>query len=144
MFKTIKDKIVAKLIAIDEIAEVNDYAKVGFQSNPAVNVIAMGNTGEFWSVADNQRSYNYSAWVFVPLKGNPKQAEYDNSKQQAEEVLWDVVDAILTAFDEDITLDRTVNFMRAASSSPEVAEIEDSFVLISEVKIQAIKNISVR
>lgn len=144
MINTIKQKIITKLQGITSIAEVNTYEKVGFDKNPAVNVTMTGNSAEFWSVASNQRAYNFKIKVIIPLDGNPITSQYDNSKQETENTMGDVVDAILTAFDTDITLGGTVDFLRASPSEWNYSETAEGWVRMADINLQAIKHIIVR
>lgn len=144
MINDIKAKIKDKLEAIDLIAEVNGYEKVGFDSNPAVNITVGGNDSDFWSVATNERAYRFTVRVFIPLKGNPATEDADNSKEQTEETMADVVDAIIDAFDKDMTLDDAVDYLKAAPSEWGYVESGEGWLRTADIKLQANKFINVR
>ena len=144
MINTIKTAIKNKLDGITSIQEINTYERVGFEGNPAVNITVVGNEGEFNSTAMNKRELNFLIRVFIPLKGNPALEEGDNSKAEAEATMADVVDDILTAFDEDITLGRTVDWLRAAPSNWGYVPAGEGFLRTADINIKAIKKIIVR
>jgi hypothetical protein len=136
MISSIKTKIKSKLKGLSGVAEVNGYEKIGFNSVPAVNVTMAGNDSEFWSVASNQRGYNFKLRVFINFGSI--------DKEDAEDTLGEVVDSILDAFDTDITLGGTALFLRAAPSAWGYIEGEEGFFRTADINLQAIKNINIR
>lgn len=139
---TIKEQIIAKLESIDAIAEVNGAEITGFDKNPAVNVMFGGNDSEFWSVATNERAYRFTLRVYIPLKGNPSQS--DDGKVETDNTMLDVIDSIINAFDEDITLGGEVDYLLAAISDPGYVQGPEGWLRTGDVKLQAVKYINVR
>lgn len=144
MINTIRQQLYDKIVALDKIQEVNDYSKTGFEGFPAVNITYVGNDSSFWSVASNQRGYNFVIRVYFPLNSQAELGAYNNSKQLAEKTIADAIDDILDALDTDISLGATVEFMRAAPSSMGVVEIGEGEALAGDINIQAVCLINTR
>lgn len=138
MINDFKQAIKTKLLTLD-IGEVNLYEKVGFSSVPAVNVTMSGSDSEFWSVANNQRGYNFILRVFIPFNSN---TEVD--KEVSESTIGDVVDSILDAFDSDITLGDLALFLRAAPSSWGYVDIEEGLFRSADIRLQVVKQFNTR
>lgn len=144
MINTIRAKIKSIIQGLDKIQEVNDYEKVGFDGYPAVNIIFTGNDSNFWSVATNQRGYNFTIRVFMQLNGNPQLGQYNDSKQLAEKVMSDCVDQILDAFDRSSQLDKLVDILRAAPSQWNYNQTSEGWTLMADINLQAVKFVSNR
>lgn len=93
---------------VDTVKEVVDYEKTGFVGFPAVTITCSGNENLFYSSAENERTFIFLMRVYVPIENKPLlETLSDTQKEIAEEIMENVVDQLLNAFDTttNFTLD---------------------------------------
>lgn len=96
-FQTIKLAIKEKLETINSIQEVADYPNEEFNGFPAVMIASTRNEGEFETTTENKRTYVFSLYVL-------QKSDAGIGEQKARNIIDEVVDDIIEAFDEDQVL----------------------------------------
>lgn len=85
---------------VDTAQEVVGFEKTGFRGFPAITVICTGSENSFYSSAENERIFNFTLRVFVPIENKPKlESTTDAAKENAEKIMERTVDQLLAAFD---------------------------------------------
>lgn len=135
----IKDKLAEIIGELDSVAEVNVFERACFDKTPTVNITASENVDDKWSTAQNQRAYQFTIRVFMPVKGIPATVEFDTSNARAEDILGDVVDDILDILDGDVTLENTVDNSKVIPSSWGYVPQGEGLTRTADIKFIAIK-----
>lgn len=95
-FTTLRPVIKTKLDGIDELAYVNDFHTMETDGYPMATFEPSGHENSMISDSDNFRAHTFDIIV---------QQEMENiGRDEAVRILAAAVDAIITAFDEDLTL----------------------------------------
>lgn len=111
----IKDQIISKLEAIDNIQKVYPDEKTSPDGWPAVFVTTADMEGEFSSNVENSRVYAYNLTILFPVGQNFVPESEKERLDYAETVVAGVIDEIINSVDTDYELDGTpVLFVNAA------------------------------
>ena len=123
---------------VNTVQDVSDYDKVVFKGFPAVTVTTADNENEFWSVAQNQRAFNFDIDIFVQISKGTQQVD-DNARQSAERIMGNAVSDIIDAFDGYITFGGEADFLRAAPSAWDYMESSEGFMRHAKIKLQVVQ-----
>lgn len=121
---TISSLILAKLQTISQLNAVYEYqpAKTTNGKYPYASVTPMTFTGDFADTIRNKRTYDFAVRVFQERN----KSTFGNEK--AERVMRELVDLILTAFDNDTRLGGAVKWVKPARGdlSYQATEVGDT------------------
>ena len=92
-YTTIRNKIKAKLEAIDKIQEVNDYPKQKFAGFPSANILPTRQESGYMTTIHNGRSYTFAVNLYYDVE--------HSGIEEALNALFDLVDDVLDNFDKD-------------------------------------------
>lgn len=92
-YTELKDAIKEKLDEIDKIQEVSDTPKLKFAGYPAVTITPSEDESDYETDSENMRIYVFNVGVFYEVQGTDINTAVDS--------LYDLVDDILDAFDQD-------------------------------------------
>ena len=123
---------------VTTVQDVSDYDKVVFSGFPAVTVTTTDNENEFWSVAQNQRAFNFDIDIYVQISKSTQSVD-DNARQSAERIMGNVVSDILDAFDSYTTFGGAADFLRAAPSDWDYVESAEGFYRHAKIKLQVVQ-----
>jgi len=136
---SLKSTIMARISSqVDTCQDVSDYDKVVFSGFPAVTVTCTDNENEFWSVAENQRAFNFDIDIFQQISKSTQTVD-DNARQSAERIMGNVVSDILDAFDGYVTFGGVADFLRAAPSTWDYLESAEGFYRHAKIKLQIVQ-----
>ena len=133
--QTIMDRIKNE---VNTVHDVVDYDKINFDGFPAVTVTTAENENEFWSVAENQRAFNFDIDIYVQISKSTQLAD-DNARQSAERIMGNAVSNVLDAFDDFVEFGGVANYLRAAPSNWDYAESAAGFMRHAEIKLQVVQ-----
>lgn len=97
MWLNLRDKIKAMLEANDLIQRVFEYETAEFNDDPVATIVASSNESDYRTTVANRRVYAFTVRLWVKRGGV-------RSEQQAENVLYELVDSVLDDFDRYYTL----------------------------------------
>lgn len=121
---TVSSLILAKLQTVSGLNAVYEYqpAKSDNGKYPYASVTPVTFAGEFADTIRNKRTYEFAVRVFQERN----KATFGNEK--AERIMRELIDAILTAFDNDTTLNGAVKWITPVRGdlSYEVSEVGDT------------------
>lgn len=118
--------------------DVSDYDKIVFKGFPAVTVTTTDNENEFWSVAQNQRAFNFDIDIYQQISKSTQSVD-DNARQSAERIMGNVVSDIIDAFDTYTEFGGNADFLRAAPSSWDYVESAEGFYRHAKIKLQVVQ-----
>jgi len=132
-FGSIKAKIVTKLEGITDLDQSNvfNYEPSDtsvIDKDPFAIVTASDNEADFGNIAENRRIYGFVIRVYIERNSR--------GASDAESTLTDLVDAIINAFDQDITLGGEVLMIEAAPSLWQYS-LSDKEYRVAEIRISA-------
>lgn len=117
-FASLKTKIVEKLQTITVNGEIvfDTDAVYGREPkiddvivDPIVTVVASNNESDYASTTENRRTYGFMVRVYLERA--------NRGEQKAEDDLAEIIDALIDAFDQDITLGGEALMVEATPSS---------------------------
>jgi len=123
---------------VSTVQDVSDYEKIVFKGFPAVTVTTTDNENEFWSVAQNQRAFNFDIDVYIQISKSTQSVD-DNARQSAERIMGNVVSDIIDAFDTFIEFGGNADFLRAAPSNWDYVESAEGFYRHAKIKLQVVQ-----
>jgi len=123
---------------VSTVQDVSDYEKIVFKGFPAVTVTTTDNENEFWSVAQNQRAFNFDIDVYIQISKSTQSVD-DNARQSAERIMGNVVSDIIDAFDTFIEFGGNADFLRAATSNWDYVESAEGFYRHAKIKLQVVQ-----
>lgn len=132
-FKTLQDKIVAKLEAIPSIADVQPTPDPKFTGFPAANVYPSDQDSDYEDTASNERVYVFIIALY-----------YEHQKTntgKALTALYDLTDEVLDAFDTDpllagLSLPTGKQLITVQPTTSEWGETEDRQLLTTQITVQ--------
>lgn len=102
-FATLKAKIKTIIVAETNFVEASVFTYepelTNIAHDPFAVVIASGNDSDFANTSENRRTYAFTIRIFV---------DRSRGNQEAEDVLEEIVDNLIDAFDKDFTLTGSV------------------------------------
>lgn len=104
----IKKQLATTINALGQAQSVYKYNELNPTGWPCVWIVTDDLQGSFWSTAENKRVYSYKITCLFPLGEDFVKDGSIQREEYAENVLADVVDAILTAV-EDTSFITTLN-----------------------------------
>lgn len=111
-FVTLSSQIVAKVVANSNFdsGAVFDYEPEidGITQDPFATVIPSGNASDYGSTSENRRTYAFKVRIFIERNTRGNSA--------ADTLLRTIIDALINAFDQDITLGGNALMVLAAPS----------------------------
>ena len=137
----LKSKIIDRISTeITTIQECVDYEKTGFRGFPAVTVVCSGNENDYYTTAENQRTFTFIITVYeqledVPLLDNVS----DNAKERAEEIMERVVSEIIDAFDEFYEFGSAADFCKAIPSAWGYAKTGHGWCRVAQIKLEVVQ-----
>ena len=135
----LKNQIMQRISTqVNTVQDVSDYDKVVFSGFPAVTVTTTDNENEFWSVAQNQRAFNFDIDIYVQISKSTQSVD-DNARQSAERIMGNVVSDIIDAFDDYVEVGGVADFLRAAPSSWDYMESSEGFMRHAKIKLQVVQ-----
>ena len=123
---------------ITTIQDVADYHKINFRGFPAATVTVSENDNEFWSVGENQRAFNFDLDIYCQISQNINNVD-DSAIQSAERIMGNVVSEVIDSFDSFTEFGGNANYLRAAPSSWDYAEIGEGYCRHAKIKLQVVK-----
>jgi len=123
---------------VTTVQDVSDYDKVVFSGFPAVTVTTTDNENEFWSVAQNQRAFNFDIDIYVQISKSTQSVD-DNARQSAERIMGNVVSDMIDAFDNNVTFGGAAEFLRAAPSTWDYMESSEGMMRHAKIKLQVVQ-----
>ena len=133
--KTIMNRISSNVTTVQDVA---NYEKVVFKGFPAVTVTMAENANEFWSVAENQRAFNFEINIYQQISKSTQTVD-DNARQSAERIVGNVVSEMLDAFDSFITFGGNADFLRAAPSTWDNVESSEGYFRHAKINLQVVQ-----
>ena len=131
----ITDRISAEVTTVKDVA---NYEKVGFTGFPAVSVSVSENENEFWSTAENMRSFVFDIDCFVQISKKVDTAS-DTAMQEAEKRMGNVVSDIIDAFDDDIDFGNAADFVNPAPSAWDYVELPAGYCRHAKITLRVEK-----
>lgn len=107
--KDIKALLVAAITTLGVFKQVVGYAEGNFSSYPAATIRPTGGSGRVIDTHRNERTFNFAITLFQ------EQGEPAKNKAQADQILTDCTDAVITAFDQDKDLNGNVEIVRVVA-----------------------------
>jgi hypothetical protein len=107
-----------------------------FEGYPAASVMPARVDSEFITVAQNQRAYGITIFMYVAIDQEDWSTAIDNT--------IDLIDAVLDALDQSIDLNGKADFLRAVPMEFDTEETGQGLCLVSSIYAVAIKDVDVR
>lgn len=101
----LKNQIITKIEALDNVQKVYPAENMNPTGWPSVFVTISDMEGEFSSTAENSRVYSYECLVLFPEGQDFVPDDEQDRDDYAEQVVGGVVDSIINAIDTDFELD---------------------------------------
>jgi len=101
---TVKNVIYDKINNLSTVQCAYKHEELQPSGFPSVSIVATGLKGEFWTTAENQRTYAYRVFVHYDI-GQDLQNVAGDRMDLAEDVVTDVIDEIIRVIDDGYTLD---------------------------------------
>jgi hypothetical protein len=114
---TIKALIKAKLLSLVDgvgasiFKDVVDYPTAKFAGFPSVVIIQKGVTGEWLDTGRNERTFKFTIDLYQ------EQTKVGRTQEQADQIMAESTDAILTAFDTDKDFGGQLQIVRVVSAT---------------------------
>jgi hypothetical protein len=131
-FETLRDKLVTKLQAIADIQEVKTEPTAEFAGYPACSVYPSDQESDYQNTVQNERYYNFVIPVFYETAST--------GVGDALVALYDLVDQIIDAFDQDPTLTGIAlptgkQMISIEPSTSEWQEVPERKLLMTNIKL---------
>jgi hypothetical protein len=114
---TIKALIKAKLQGLVDglgasiFKDISDYPTAKFAGYPSVVIIQKGVTGNWLDTGRNERTFKFTIDLYQ------EQSKAGRTQDQADKIMAESVDAILTAFDQDKDFGGQLQIVRVVSAT---------------------------
>lgn len=96
-YTILKNRIKTKLEGISKIQEVWDEPRLSFGGSPAAVVIPSDQESDYETTSENERVYAFRATIFQDIQYTDREGGIGS----ALDILYDLVDDVLDAFDQD-------------------------------------------
>lgn len=120
------------------LQDVSNFEKVGFKGFPAASVICSGNESEYWTNAENKRSYSFLIRLYVNIGREIEGSAFDSAKEEGEQLLADLVDQVLDTFDNYYKVGNDALYMLATPSAWGYAQLGEGWVRTAEIRLQIV------
>jgi hypothetical protein len=123
--------------SVDRVKDVSNYEKAHFRGFPAVCVFMSENENDFFSTAENMRSFTFIIRIYELLEDVPISDVSESAKQRAENVLEGVVSQILDEFDKrsNITLNGEIDYLIPLPSSWDIVPTPIGYCRTADIKL---------
>ena len=137
----LKSKIIDRISTeITTVQDVSDYEKAGFKGFPAVTVVCSGNENDYYTTAENQRTFTFIITVYEQLEDVPLlDSVSDNAKERAEEIIERVVSEIIDTFDKFYEFGSAADFCRAIPSAWGYAKTGHGWCRVAQIKLEVVQ-----
>lgn len=126
-FTTLKTAIKTKLDSVAELQNAYDYHATDLTGFPCATFEPSGNENVIFTNTDNYRSYAFDLVIYQ---------EFDKTtRQNAVNILAQAVDAVISAFDSDITLGGVCDLLTPLPSSWGVITDSGGSSLFAQIQI---------
>jgi len=139
----IKEIIEAHVNKVQYVATFDMQPTTGF---PLVCITMSENENEFYSTANNMRTYIIKISVYEQMSlnvANPTPSVWNTAAERAESNLADVVSDILDVLDKHYTLDDIVDYVEATPSSWGYLELENGWCRTADILLRVKKQFNV-
>jgi len=136
----IKSKVKSKLESIDSIQEVQDYPTEEFNGFPAAVIETVRNESDFETTNENRRSYVFNIYLLQEIESK--------GVKKAREIIEEVVDDVMEAFDEDqqlsgISLPSNEVMVISLPALSRIYTSEKGKYMVGEVELKIITSFSI-
>jgi hypothetical protein len=138
--KTVRDTIKNKVSQLGTLSYVYDYDTALVEGTPFATITPQRGTSDWGDSAGSESGRNIQTMEFV-VRVFQAREQSDFDSQKAENISLNVLDELLTAFHNDITLSGTVLWQRPTEWVTEY-ETVDQVVRTLQVTITAVKQIN--
>lgn len=138
--KTVRDAIKAKVSQLGTLAYVYDYDTALVEGTPFATVTPLRGSSQWGDSAGSGAGRNLETMEFAVRVFQARETT-DFDSQKAENISLLVLDELLTAFNNDITLSGTVLWQRPSEWLTEYEQV-DQVVRTLQVTITAVKEIN--
>jgi len=142
LINLIKKSITNRISAdVSNVQEVSNYEKNAFDGYPAVTVVCSGNENEYYSNAENMRTFAFTMRAYEQINRDPSQ-ELDNleddAKERAEKHMGIVVSELINSFDEyfDLGGNPDGDFILAVPSAWGYSRLDNGWCRTADIKLQ--------
>lgn len=140
-YRDIRDQIVTIVGGVQQAAS-NAFVQVltkpttKFTGYPAAVVLPDGIDSRYITVAQNQRGYGVTIYMYYPID--------QENWATAINTMLDLVDAVLDALDQSVDLSGKADFLQAVPLMWDVQEATTGKTLVGSIHAVAIKDVDVR
>jgi len=131
----LKNRIISQ---VDKVQEVHIYEKSTFDGYPAVTISCSGNENEYWSNAEDMRSFLFDIRVYGLLsrKATELIETTDVVKERTERIMGNVVSQIVDSLDEFYAFSNAADYTLATPSAWGYAKVGNGWCRVAEIKVE--------